>query len=51
MRGLKEIYRRGSATVVEPALAAEQAIAGAQAPPADLDEAYLRVAERNRRER
>lgn len=29
--GLKEIYRRGSATVVGPALAAEQDIAGSQA--------------------
>ncbi|OBI18782.1 enoyl-CoA hydratase [Mycobacterium sp. E2327] len=51
MRGLKEIYRRGSAAVVEPALAAEQSIAGSQAPAADLDQAYRMVAERNRRQR
>jgi enoyl-CoA hydratase/carnithine racemase len=51
MRGLKEIYRRGSAAVVGPGLAAEQAIAGAQAPAEDLDQAYRKVAERNRRQR
>jgi enoyl-CoA hydratase/carnithine racemase len=51
MRGLKEIYRRGSAAVIEPALAAEQSIAGSQAPAEDLDGAYRRVAERNRRQR
>jgi hypothetical protein len=30
MLGLKEIYVRGSSAVVDPALAAEDAIAGAQ---------------------
>jgi enoyl-CoA hydratase len=49
MRGLKEIYQRGSAAVIEPGLAAEQLIAGSQAPAGDLDQAYRRVAERNRR--
>jgi enoyl-CoA hydratase len=51
MRGLKEIYQRGSAAVVGPGLAAEQVIAGSQAPAGDLDQAHRRVAERNRRQR
>jgi hypothetical protein len=51
MRGLKEIYRRGTAAAIDPALAAEQSIAGSQAPAVDLDHAYRRVAERNRRQR
>jgi enoyl-CoA hydratase len=51
MRALKEIYQRGSAAVIEPGLAAEQVIAGAQAPAEDLHQAYRRVAERNRRQR
>lgn len=51
MRGLKEIYRRGAAAVIEPGLAAEQVIAGSQAPARDLDQAFRIVAERNRRQR
>ena len=51
MRGLKEIYVTGSAPVIEPALAAEQAIAGAQhASVEGLGNKYREIAERNRRQ-
>jgi enoyl-CoA hydratase len=49
MLGLKEIYRRGSASVVEPALAAEQDIAGAQARDfAGLGDRFEAVSNRNK---
>ncbi|MEN3223500.1 enoyl-CoA hydratase [Mycolicibacterium porcinum] len=49
MCGLKEIYTRGAEPVIGPALAAEQAIAGAQARDFDgLGDRYQAVAQRNR---
>lgn len=49
MAGLKEIYARGSDPLIRPALAAEQAIAGAQTRDFDgLGERYRAVAQRNR---
>ncbi|WP_102145493.1 enoyl-CoA hydratase [Mycobacterium hubeiense] len=49
MKGLKEIYRRGADTVVTPALAAEQEIAGAQTRDfAGLGERYRAVSEHNK---
>lgn len=51
MAALKQIYVTGSAAVTEPALAAEQAIAGAQLlDTADLDARYAAISERNRRQ-
>ncbi|MBV9319524.1 MAG: enoyl-CoA hydratase [Mycobacterium sp.] len=51
MAALKQIYVTGSAAVTEPALAAEQAIAGAQPlDTADLDARYAAISERNRRQ-
>jgi enoyl-CoA hydratase len=51
MLGLKEIYRRGSATVIEPALAAEQDIAGAQVGDfAGLGDRFEAVSTRNKRQ-
>jgi enoyl-CoA hydratase/carnithine racemase len=51
MAALKQIYVTGSAAVIEPALAAEQAIAGAQAlDTADIGTRYAAVSERNRRQ-
>ena len=50
MLGLKEIYRRGSATTVQPALAAEQEITAAQDRDfAGLDDRFRNVAQRNKR--
>ncbi|MDH6196619.1 enoyl-CoA hydratase [Mycobacterium frederiksbergense] len=49
MAGLKEIYARGTAALISPALAAEQDIAGAQARDFDgLGDRYREVAQRNR---
>lgn len=48
MAGLKDIYRAGAATVTEPALAAEQAIAPTISDPRGLDERFAAVTERNR---
>ena len=49
MAGLKEIYARGSDPLISPALAAEQAIAGAQTRDFDgLGDRYRAVAQRNR---
>jgi enoyl-CoA hydratase len=49
MLGLKEIYVRGSATVVDPALAAEDDIAGRQEHDmAGLGDRFGEVARRNR---
>jgi enoyl-CoA hydratase len=51
MAGLKEIYVTGSAAVTDPALAAEQAIAGAQTLDQDgLKDRYTEISERNRRQ-
>src|SRR3984885_7200508 len=51
MAGLKEIYVTGSATITDPALAAEQAIAGAQTLDRDgLKDRYAEITERNRRQ-
>ena len=51
MAGLKEIYVTGSATVTDAALAAEQAIAGAQTLDQDgLKDRYAEITERNRRQ-
>jgi enoyl-CoA hydratase len=51
MAGLKEIYVTGSAAVTEPALAAEQDIAGAQQLDRDgLGARYTEISERNRRQ-
>jgi enoyl-CoA hydratase/carnithine racemase len=50
MQGLKEIYVAGAAAIINPALAAEQAIATTVARHTDdLGERYRQVAERNRR--
>jgi enoyl-CoA hydratase len=49
MAGLKEIYVTGSAAVTDPALAAEQAIAGAQTLDQEgLKDRYAEITERNR---
>ncbi len=49
MLGLKEIYVTGAATVIDPALAAEDAIAGAQEPDlAGLEQRRLEVMRGNR---
>jgi enoyl-CoA hydratase len=49
MAGLKEIYVRGSATVTDPALAAEQAIAATMRPDTDgLDARRAEVTARNK---
>ena len=52
MQGLKEIYVAGAAPIIDPALAAEQAVAAtAAARHTDgLGERYRQVAERNRRQ-
>ncbi len=51
MAGLKEIYVTGAAAVIDPALAAEQAIAGAQTLDRDaLLDRYAEISERNRRQ-
>jgi enoyl-CoA hydratase len=51
MTALKQIYVTGAAAVTKPALAAEQAIAGAQQlDTADLDARYAAISERNRRQ-
>ncbi|MGA8544281.1 MAG: enoyl-CoA hydratase [Mycobacterium sp.] len=51
MAGLKEIYVTGSAAVTDPALAAEQDIAGAQQLDRDaLGDRYTAISERNRRQ-
>lgn len=51
MVGLKEIYVTGSAAVTDPALAAEQDIAGAQELDRDgLGDRYTEISERNRRQ-
>jgi enoyl-CoA hydratase/carnithine racemase len=51
MANLKEIYGTGSAAVTGPALAAEQAIAGAQQLDRDgLGARYAEISERNRRQ-
>jgi enoyl-CoA hydratase len=51
MAGLKEIYVTGSAAVTDPALAAEQAIAGTQQLDRDgLGARYAEITERNRRQ-
>ena len=51
MVGLKEIYVTGAAAVIDPALAAERAIAGAQARDFDgIGDRYRAVADRNRRQ-
>ncbi|HEY1841880.1 MAG TPA: enoyl-CoA hydratase [Mycobacterium sp.] len=49
MAGLKEIYVSGAAAITDPALAAEQTIAGAQTLDRDaLKDRYLEVSARNR---
>jgi enoyl-CoA hydratase len=51
MASLKEIYVTGAAAIVEPALAAEQAIAGVQTLDQDgLKDRYAEITERNRRQ-
>ena len=51
MAALKQIYVTGSAAVTGPALAAEQAIAGAQqTDTAELAARYAEISERNRRQ-
>jgi enoyl-CoA hydratase len=51
MAGLKEIYVTGSAPIIDPALAAERAIAGAQTlDRTSLTDRYAEVSERNRRQ-
>jgi enoyl-CoA hydratase len=51
MAGLKEIYVTGAAPVIDPALAAERAIAGAQTLDRDgLKDRYAEISERNRRQ-
>jgi enoyl-CoA hydratase len=50
MAGLKQIYVTGSAAVTDPALAAEQAIAGALSNTNDLDARFAEISERNRRQ-
>jgi enoyl-CoA hydratase len=49
MGGLKEIYVTGAAPVIDPALAAERTIAGAQTLDRDgLKDRYAEISERNR---
>jgi enoyl-CoA hydratase len=51
MAGLKEIYVAGAAPVIDPALAAERTIAGAQTLDRDgLKDRYTEISERNRRQ-
>ena len=51
MVGLKEIYVTGAAAVIDPALAAEQAIAGAQVRDFEgIGDQFRAVADRNRRQ-
>ncbi|HUO36516.1 MAG TPA: enoyl-CoA hydratase-related protein, partial [Mycobacterium sp.] len=51
MAGLKKIYVTGAAAIIDPALAAEQTIAGAQTLDTDgLSERYRAVSDRNRRQ-
>lgn len=51
MQALKQIYTTGAAAIVDPALAAEQAIAGAQVIETQgLSATYRAVSERNRRQ-
>jgi enoyl-CoA hydratase len=51
MASLKEIYVTGAAAITDPALAVEQAIAGAQTLDHDgLKDRYAEIAERNRRQ-
>jgi enoyl-CoA hydratase len=50
MAGLKQIYVTGSAAVIDPALAAEQAFAGALSHTDDLDARFAEISERNRRQ-
>lgn len=51
MQALKEIYATGAAGIIEPALAAEQAIAGAQTIETEgLSARYRAVSDRNRRQ-
>ena len=51
MAGLKDIYVSGWAAVTDPALAAEQTIAGAQELDRDgLGDRYTAISERNRRQ-
>lgn len=51
MAGLKDIYVTGAAPVIDPALAAEQAIAGAQTLDRDgLKDRYTEISARNRRQ-
>ena len=48
MQGLKEIYVSGSSAIIDPALAAEQAIAGERSVTEGVGERFRAVAERNR---
>lgn len=50
MAGLKQIYATGSAAVIDPALAAEQAISAALSDTTDLAARYAEISERNRRQ-
>ncbi len=51
MAGLKQIHGTGAAAIIDPALAAEQAIAGAQTLDRDgLKDRYAEISERNRRQ-
>ena len=51
MAGLKDIYVSGTAAIIDPALAAEQAIAGAQTLDRDgLKDRFAEISERNRRQ-
>ncbi len=51
MQALKDIYTRGAAAIIDPALAAEQAIAGAQVIETQgLSARYHAVSDRNRRQ-
>jgi enoyl-CoA hydratase len=51
MAGLKQIYVTGTAAIIDPALAAEQAIAGAQTLDREgLKDRYAEITERNRRQ-
>jgi enoyl-CoA hydratase len=49
MAGLKDIYATGTAAIIDPALAAEQTIAGAQTLDRDgLKDRFASISERNR---
>jgi len=51
MASLKEIYVTSAAAITDPALAVEQAIAGAQTLDHDgLKDRYAEISERNRRQ-